>query len=87
MPRDTLALTLNGTKLFPERDQLVQFIRTVTGKTKRSALQLLDQVAHGVTAAIQEAKAYGKQHSDARAFSERLVATLSRGLNRLWTRA
>jgi serine/threonine-protein kinase HipA len=83
MPRDTLALTLNGTKQFPERDQLLQFIRAVTGKTKRSAIQLLEQVALGVTAAIQQAKAYGKRHRDARAFSERLVATLSRGLTRL----
>ena len=83
MPRDTLALTLNGTKQFPERDELLQFIRTVTGKTKRSAIQLLEQVALGVTAAIQQAKAYGKLHRDARAFSERLVATLSRGLTRL----
>lgn len=83
MPRDTLALTLNGTKQFPARDQLIQFVRTVTGKTKRSATQLLEQVALGVTAAIQQAKAYGKRHRDARAFSERLVATLSRGLTRL----
>ena len=83
MPRDTLALTLNGSKQFPERDQLIQFIRTVTGKTKRSAIQLLEQVALGVTAAIQQAKAYGKRHRDARAFSERLAATLSRGLTRL----
>jgi serine/threonine-protein kinase HipA len=83
LPRDTLALTLNGTKQFPERDQLIQFIRIVTGKTRRSAIQLLEQVALGVTAAIQQAKAYGKRHRDARAFSERLVATLSRGLTRL----
>jgi len=83
IPRDTLALTLNGTKQFPDRDQLIRFIRTVTGKTQPSAIQLLEQVALGVAAAIQEAKTYGKQHRIARAFSERLVATLSRGLTRL----
>jgi serine/threonine-protein kinase HipA len=83
LPRDTLALTLNGTKQFPERNQLIQFIRTVTGKTKRSAIELLEQVALGVSAAIQQAKAYGKRHRDARDFSERFVRTLSRGLTRL----
>jgi hypothetical protein len=62
---------------------LIRFIRTVTGKTKRSAIELLEQVALGVNAAIQQAKAYGKHRRDARDFSERFVRTLSRGLTRL----
>lgn len=81
--RDTLALTLGGSKQFPQRDQLIRFIRFVTRKSTRSAAELLDRVAHGVSTAIQEAKKYGREHRDARAFTHRLVATLSRGLERL----
>ncbi len=81
--RDTLALTLDGSKQFPQRDQLIRFIRFVTRKSTRSALGLLDRVAHGVSTAIQEARKYGHEHRDARAFTHRLVATLSRGLERL----
>lgn len=83
MPKDTLALTLDGSKRFPDREQLIRFIRLVTGKGKRSAIELLDRVAHGVTAAIQETKAYGSDHREARGFAERLVGAMSRGLGRL----
>jgi serine/threonine-protein kinase HipA len=83
MPKDTLALTLDGSKRFPDREQLIRFIRLVTGKGKRSAIELLDQVAHGVTAAIREARAYGSDHREARGFAERLVGAMSRGLGRL----
>ncbi len=83
IPRDTLALTLNGSKRFPDREQLLKFIRFVTKKTRRAAAELLDQVTHGVNTAIREARDYGNDHNDARAFSDRLVATMSRGLDRL----
>lgn len=83
MPKDTLALTLGGSKQFPDQEGLVRFIRVVTGKGRRFAIQLLEQVAHGVRAAMQEAEAYGDEHGDARGFTERLLAVMSRGLKRL----
>ena len=48
LPKDTLALTLAGTKRFPDRPQLMKFARHVTGMTERAAGQLLDQAAQGV---------------------------------------
>jgi serine/threonine-protein kinase HipA len=83
MPQDTLALTLNGSKSFPTRDTLLRFIRSTTARKAREAEELLDRVAHGVGVAIEEARAYGKEHADARRFSERLIETLTRGLTRL----
>ena len=83
IPKDTLALTLDGSKQFPNREQLLSFIRLVTRKGKRSALQLLDQVTQGVDTAIREAKTYGKDHRDARRFTERLIASMSRGIKRI----
>ena len=78
-----MALTLNGTKQFPDREQLVSFVRLVTGKSRRSAVALLGEVAEGVNTAVREANRYGRDHSGARGFMERLVAVLSRGRQRL----
>ena len=83
IPRDTLALTLNNSKQFPTRDPLISFIRAVTAKSERAANELLSRVSHGAGIAIEEAERYGKQHADARKFSDRLIETLERGLARL----
>jgi serine/threonine-protein kinase HipA len=83
IPKDTLALTLDGSKQFPDREKLLRFIRLVTRKGKRSAIQLLDQVKQGVDTAMREARTYGKDHRDARRFTERLIAAISRGLERI----
>ena len=83
LPRDTLALTLNGSKQFPSREGLVRFIRMVTSKSKHGAVELLDPVALGVGVAIKEAGQYGKKYPDARGFVERLVGVMRRGLGRL----
>jgi serine/threonine-protein kinase HipA len=83
LPKDTLALTLDGSKQFPDREQLLRFIRLVTRKGKRSAIQLLDQVMQGVDTAMREAKTYGKDHRDARKFTASLVDSMSRGRKRI----
>jgi len=83
IPRDSLALTLNGTKEFPRRDALLKFARLVTGKTERAAVHLLERARVGVEAAISEAQEYGKRHADAGAFVERLVSAMRAGRVRL----
>lgn len=82
LPRDTLALALGGSKTFPDRAQLIKFIRQVTGKSERAIAPLLDQVAAGVNEAMNLAKAYAKDYKDAKAFGERLVAAMRRGIER-----
>lgn len=83
LPRDSLALTMDGSKRFPNRSGLIKFVRQVTGKNERAAVELLDQVAVGVEAAIGHAAEYGRQHSDAARFVERFSAVLRAGLARL----
>jgi len=85
IPRDSLALTLAGSKEFPRRATLLKFVQRATGKSARAAARLLDRAAAGVDAAIAEARDYGNRHSDADVFVERLVATLRAGLQRLST--
>lgn len=83
LPRDTLALTLAGSKTFPDRQQLLKFVRQVTGRNAVAAARLLDQVKAGVNTAIAETKSYAKAHPDARSFEESLLAAMQRGLQRL----
>ena len=82
-PRDSMALMLDGSKEFPNRVRLLKFIRTVTGKSERSAIRLIDQVATGVRAVIELAGQYAREHKDAAAFTEKLTAAMQRGLGRL----
>lgn len=83
LPRDTLALTMNGSKAFPDRAGLLRFIRGVTGKSERAAARVLEQVAVGVRAAIAEARRHARRHRDAARFAERLTAVMRRGLKRI----
>jgi serine/threonine-protein kinase HipA len=87
LPRDTLALTLGGTKRFPTRDPLLRLMRNITSKSLPATVELLDRVAHGVGAAIAEARLYGRRYADARKFSERLIEVMTRGLDRLGYKA
>ena len=81
--RDSLALTMEGSKQFPDRARLVKFVRQVTGKSDKAARQLLDQVHQGANAALQHAAEYGQRHADAAAFVERIRAVINAGIARL----
>ena len=83
IPRDTLALTLDDSKAFPRREQLIRFMRFVTSRTQRAALELLDRVAYGVSVSIAQAADYGRKYTQARAFANRLTEAMKRGLERL----
>lgn len=82
-PRDTMALTMEGSKEFPDRARLLKFVRLVTGKSQKGAQELLEQVRQGVEVALQHARDYGRQHADAARFVERLTAVMKAGMVRL----
>jgi serine/threonine-protein kinase HipA len=83
IPRDSLALTMEDSKDFPDRQRLIRFVRLVTGKSEKAAAALLDRVRDGVEAALACAVRYGKKHNDARAFVERMSRVMRDGLTRL----
>jgi serine/threonine-protein kinase HipA len=85
LPRDTMALTMESSKEFPDRQRLMRFVRRVTGKSDRAAAALLDQVAVGVETAIKETARYAKRYPDARNFAKLLTKRLHSGLERLST--
>lgn len=83
VPRDTMALTMDDSKQFPDRARLLRFVRHVTGKSAKVAQELLEQVRQGVEVAQQEADDYGRQHADAARFVERFSAVIKAGIVRL----
>jgi serine/threonine-protein kinase HipA len=83
MPRDKLALTLNGSKDYPDRAGLVKFIRYVTRQSEASAAGVIEQAIAGVHAAIAQTRRYAKRHADAAEFAQKLTAIMQRGIARL----
>lgn len=83
IPRDTMALTMEGSKQFPDRTRLAKFVRQITGKSDKAAQELLDQVRQGVEAALREAADYGRRYPDANRFVARVSEVMNVGISRL----
>lgn len=83
MARDTLALTLAGSKRFPERRQLVDFGRRACGLSEAKCREILERVAQGVGRAVDEIHQYMKKRQDFAPAGEALVRAFERGLARL----
>lgn len=81
--RDVLALTLNGSKSFPDRESLMSFGRTACGLTARDVTNALDAVETGITAAIAEMRRTARKKKDFASTAEKLTAIFERGLARL----
>jgi serine/threonine-protein kinase HipA len=80
---DTLALTMNGSKQFPDRKSLLGFIREVTGRSEKSSGHLIDKAIAGAETAIDEAKEYERRYPDAKIFVEAMTKSIGRGIDRL----
>ena len=81
MPRDTLALTLVGSKEFPQRKRLMDFARR-TGLSEAKSVALLQRTAEGVTAAIRDIRRYMKDRRDFEEAGGLLIKIFERGLKR-----
>jgi serine/threonine-protein kinase HipA len=83
LPRDVLALTLDGSKQFPDRKRLVGFGRRACGLTEATTRELLDRVRSGVERAMADIRRYASKHAAFAQHGERLITTFRRGLARL----
>lgn len=82
LPRDSLALTLAGSKQFPERQTLLAFARQACGLNDAKATELLEKVAAGVASSIEEIRRYVAAHRDFERTGEHLIKTFERGIAR-----
>jgi len=80
--RDVLALTLGGSKAFPDRARLVDFGRRACSLSKRHVDEALAQVRTGVERACREIREHAAKHADFAAAGEQLIATFERGVRR-----
>jgi len=82
-PRDVLALTLAGSKAFPEHRRLVAFGRQSCGLSAAKVAELLERVTLGVRKASAQIRRYIKQRANFQRAGEHLLATFDRGLARM----
>jgi serine/threonine-protein kinase HipA len=82
-PRDTLALTMDDSKEFPDRQRLLKFVRKVTGKSPAAAAKVLAQVRKGAQATMQGAQRYAAENPEAERFAQSLTTVVQQGIERL----
>jgi len=80
--RDVLALTLGGSKEFPDRKRLRQFGRAACGLSEARVSQLMDTVTKGVRRAIADMRRYVRRRPDFARSSEHLISAFTRGMRR-----
>lgn len=80
LPRDVLALSLGGTKAFPDSRQIVSFGRQSCGLTQRRVGELLGQVGEGVGAAIKEMNEFANESKDFRGVADNMTRVFQNGL-------
>lgn len=81
-PRDTLALSLGGSKQFPDRKALVDFGRRTCDLQAARVATLLDQVVEGVLRGVSTIQEYAKERPDFALTADRLQAVFHRGMKR-----
>ncbi len=77
--RDVLALTLGGSKAFPERGRVSDFGRRACGLSKAQVDEALERVRSGVEGASADIREYMREHTDFERTGESLIATFSTG--------
>jgi len=83
VPKDTLALDLNGSKSYSSRKGLIQFARQSCGLQNKVAEIIFANVTNGVETAIAEMHVYAKSHPDFQASAEFLAKIFTQGLENL----
>jgi serine/threonine-protein kinase HipA len=76
---DVLALTLDDSKSFPNRERLTTFAHTTCNLTGATAADLLNRVLAGVRRAVKDIRRYSREHSDFASAGAKLIAAFERG--------
>lgn len=82
-PRDSLALTLAGSKAFAKSRTLLDFAVTHCGQTAAKARKLLQRAVDGIRLAGDEIRTYAAEHPDFTRAGDRLLSRFENGIQRL----
>jgi serine/threonine-protein kinase HipA len=81
--RDVLALTLAGSKSFPDRKRLTNFALVACDLSAAKTVELMNRVTAGVQHAVKDVRLYVKKHADFAAAAEKLIACYETGMTRI----
>ena len=81
MPKDSLALTLNGSTRWPTAKELRRLGETRGGGTPAKIRQLLERIAEAVRETTAEVRAYMKEHPEFAEVGQRMLHDWEAGVN------
>jgi serine/threonine-protein kinase HipA len=79
-PKDSMALTLNGSTRWPSAKELRRLGETRTGGTPSSVRQVLQRIAEAIADIAVEVRAYIEDHQDFAEIGERMLQEWATGL-------
>jgi serine/threonine-protein kinase HipA len=79
LPRDSLALTLNGTTKWPSSKELRRLGETRMGGSPAKVRQILEHIDEGITETAVEIRSYIKEHSEFAQIGERMIQEWEQG--------
>jgi serine/threonine-protein kinase HipA len=81
VPKDSLALTLNGSTRWPTAKELRKLGETRAGGTPAKIRQILERIAEAIQETTQEVHTYMKEHPQFAEIGERMLQEWESGVN------
>jgi serine/threonine-protein kinase HipA len=79
LPRDSMALTLNGSTRWPATKDLQRLGETRIGGSPSQIRGILERIAEAIGSTSDEVRAYGKEHQDFADIGERMLQEWEKG--------
>lgn len=79
LPKDSLALTLNGTTKWPSAKDLRKFGETRIGATTARVRQILERIGDAMSRTAKKIRAYTKQHPEFAEIGDRMLREWENG--------
>jgi serine/threonine-protein kinase HipA len=79
LPKDSMALTMNGTTKWPSSKELRRFGETRTGGTPAKVRQILERIDEVMAQTGAEIRSYIKEHSEFKEIGERMLREWEKG--------
>jgi serine/threonine-protein kinase HipA len=83
LPKDSLALTLNGSTTWPTAKELRKFGETRAGGTPAKIRQILERIAEAIQETTREVQSYTKEHPQFAEIGQRMLQEWVGGVNTL----
>ena len=81
LPKDSLALTLNGSTNWPTAKELRRLGETRAGGAPAKIRQILERIAEAIEETAGEVDLYGKEHREFAELGQRMLQEWQNGVN------